>query len=279
MSAEDRPFIEEVLNGDRSEPVRLKAKHLLFLVPASEERQEVIREIAGAFEIRRPAISFMRRTLVLRSKDRTPVERAVGARVTLDELAQELRLSRSEMLGMIPVDNAGVVWVLLELAAASREGNAFADIVRANAAVDWPTIIDTADGCGFSLPERRSIVRAMREFGDSIYTPDDWVRLRTFNGGPLTAQQASMILGSKVIEGLSVFHKPEESNFARWSGWPHVESLAGLMPLSAVPAFRRAVASHYAEVSTMIGLYLDVVEAADRDARRSGIVPHYEEQE
>jgi hypothetical protein len=29
----------------------------------------------------------------------------------------------------------------------------------------------------------------------------------------------------------------------------------------------------------MIGLYLDVVEAADRDARRSGIVPHYEEQE
>lgn len=279
MSAEDRPFIEEVLNGDRSEPVRLKAKHLLFLVPASEERQEVIREIAGAFEIRRPAISFMRRTLVLRSKDRTPVERAVGARVTLDELAQELRLSRSEMLGMIPVDNAGVVWVLLELAAASREADAFADIVRANAAVDWPTIIDTADGCGFSLPERRSIVRAMREFGDSIYTPDDWVRLRTFNGGPLTAQQASMILGSKVIEGLSVFHKPEESNFARWSGWPHVESLAGLMPLSAVPAFRRAVASHYAELSTMIGLYLDVVEAADRDARRSGIVPHYEEQE
>jgi hypothetical protein len=230
MSAEDRPFIEEVMNGDRSEPVRLKARHLLFLVPASEERQEVIGQLAAVFEVRRPAIPFMRKTMILRSKDKTPVERAVGARVTLNELAGQLRLTRSELLDMIPGLEAGPIWVLYDLATASQDAATFAAIAQAKAAIDWPTVIEAAEPCRFSLPERRSIVRAIGEFGDSIYTPDDWVGLRTFNGGSLTARQASMILGSKVIEGLSVFNKPDESNFARWSGWPHVESLAGLMP-------------------------------------------------
>ncbi|HLM39344.1 MAG TPA: DUF5691 domain-containing protein [Microvirga sp.] len=279
MSAEDRPFIEEVMNGDRSEPVRLKARHLLFLVPASEERQEVIRQLAAVFEVRRPAIPFMRKTMILRSKDKTPVERAVGARVTLNELAGQLRLTRSELLDMIPGLEAGPIWVLYDLATASQDAATFAAIAQAKAAIDWPTVIEAAEPCRFSLPERRAIVRSIGGFGNSIFTPNEWIKLRQFNGGPLAAAQANPIVGANLLGSLSAMYGMPDPNPTRWSGWPHIEAFAGLMPPAGISSFRREIATRYRDVPMNIGLYLDVVEAADRDARRSGIVPHYEEQE
>ena len=48
---------------------------------------------------------------------------------------------------------------------------------------------------------------------------------------------------------------------------------------AGISSFRREIATCYRDVPMNVSLYLDIVEAADRDARRSGIVPHYEEQE
>lgn len=200
------------------------------------------------------------------------LERARNAQVTVAEIAAALGLERGEFLGLFPDNDRDVVGYLLGIAAATEDIESFIQICERNQAIDWIKVLEFMPHGLFTLGERRRVVRSLRGLDERVRDRGDWIHLVGVNKGPLARRQADLIIGSKSVEGYV-----GGGGYRDREDWAHLAALAGLVPPASHPAFRAAIVRSFGEVPAPIVLFLDFVEAADRDARDSGIVPHYEE--
>jgi hypothetical protein len=273
LSEDDRTLLEEYAENDRSEYVRRKAQHLLATMPTPDERHEVIGQVADAFEVGKSLIPWKGRTLHLRRTLNPHVlERARTARVTVAEVAGRLGLGHDEFLGLFPGHDGTVIGYLLPLATASEDFESLVRVCDRNEALDWPKLMGLLPVDALPVHVRRRVVRSLHGLEDGRRQRGDWVHLGQFNEGPLTKRQADLIVGSKAVEGYvgGIGYRDRED-------WAHLAWVAGLIPPASADAFRAAIVRSHGEIPPPISLYLDFVEAADRDAKDSGIVPHYEE--